>query len=70
MQQQHEQRSDINTDCCYQQWTPHHQTHHPQPIANVPSPMQQMEGTYNFNSSKKHRHLNSMSEKLKLLNVF
>ncbi|XP_076177329.1 T-box transcription factor TBX1 [Ptiloglossa arizonensis] len=44
MQQQHEPRHDITNDCCYQQWAPHHQTHHSvQPMTSVPSPMQQME---------------------------
>ncbi|XP_043604977.1 T-box transcription factor TBX10 isoform X1 [Bombus pyrosoma] len=43
MQQQHDQRHDITADCCYQQWASHHQSHHAQPITNVPSPMQQME---------------------------
>lgn len=46
MQQQHDQRHDITADCCYQQWASHHQSHHAQPITNVPSPMQQMEGTF------------------------
>ena len=43
MQQQHEQRHDIAADCCYQQWATHHPGQHGQSIANVPSPMQQME---------------------------
>ena len=47
MERQHDQRHDVTTDCCYQQWPSHHQSHHhAQPITNVPSPMQQMEGTF------------------------
>lgn len=49
-QQERDPRHDITTaDCCYQQWVPsHHQNHHAQPITNLPSPMQQMEGTVTF----------------------
>lgn len=49
MQQQHEQRQDIAADCCYQQWSVHHQNHQnhqnhqPHQLPGVPSPMQQME---------------------------
>lgn len=66
-QQQHDQRSEVSVDCCYQQWA----THHHQQLPPVPSPMQQMEGEQEIrNNLCDCRHIGSHTCNTKIRDLF